>query len=215
MPFGTAGSHLYVLDSLVDGLGNLRTLTPTQSQRKGAPASDASDASPQSVNAVRLATVVRNAAMSFRDCSPGNPASLLIDSEVKLAVIARQSDPRDGPWQVTVKYEPEGSNASGKRKSSKPWTKSLATLEGKAELLIVADAPGQYSITDVKGRFCSGDVLSPESCRVVRVCFIVIWSLRTVVLNRDRLSSRTQKLMLNGNEYTNGEALIEYTHYCV
>lgn len=168
MPLGTSGSHLYVLDSLADGLGNSRTLTAAQPQRKGATASDASTSSAYSLNAVRLATVVRNAAMSFKGCSPGNPASLLIDSEAKLAVTAREFDLRDGPWQVTIKYEPESLNSSGKKKSRKPWTKSISTVEGKAELILAADAPGQYSITDVKGRFCSGDVLSPESCRVVR-----------------------------------------------
>ena len=53
------------------------------------------------------------------------------------------------------------------RKSPKPWAKTLTTPYGRSQLSLNANSPGEYSIVDVKGQYCPGDVLSPETCRVV------------------------------------------------
>ena len=159
------GTHEYVLDSLTDGFGNHRYLSPSALPKKG----DLIDL-PPSKSMSRSVTVLSRAAVSFRDCAPGKPASLLIGSEAPLSILARESDPQDGPWEIKLQYQPQPSDV-GKKGSSKPWVKSLTTLSGKTQLTLPANAPGEYSIIGVKGQYCPGDVLSPETCRVVQQPF--------------------------------------------
>lgn len=163
MPLNVPGYHEYVLDSVSDGLGNFQTLTPIVHPGKG----DARGTNQRLAKETsRSVTVLKRAAMSFRDCAPGKPASLLIGSETPLVVVARESDKQDGPWDVKVQYQP-GPDAKKDRKSPKPWTKGFTTPTGRNQLSVNANAPGEYSIIDVKGQYCPGDVLSPETCRVV------------------------------------------------
>ncbi|KAH8120086.1 hypothetical protein DFH11DRAFT_1558255 [Phellopilus nigrolimitatus] len=164
MPLDIAGLHEYVLDSLSDGLGNLRTLAPN-------PAARTTDASLRlSKETIRLVTVLRRAAVSFRDCAPGKPSSLLIGSETSLVIAAKEFDPEDGPWDVTVQYQP-GQGAGANKKASKPWLKSMTLPAGKSQFSLTASGPGEYSVVGVKGQHCPGDVLSPESCRVIQQPF--------------------------------------------
>jgi len=37
------------------------------------------------------------------------------------------------------------------------------------DLTVEADSPGDYTIIDIKGKYCEGDVLSPETCTVVEL----------------------------------------------
>lgn len=101
--------------------------------------------------------------MSFRSCGPGRPASLLIGKETPLLVTANDADVDDGPWDITIKYQPP----SDDKRKFKPWQQDFKTQLGKRELTLLARAPGEYSIVGVKGRYCPGDVLSPETCRVI------------------------------------------------
>lgn len=165
MPLNSPGSHTYVLDSLADGLGNLQSLTPRKIEPK--------DTNNNNNNAVlakdttRSVTVLKRAAISFRDCAPGKPASLLVGGETPLAIAARESDAQDGPWDVKVRYQP----AETGKKAPKPWVKTLTTPAGRNQLTLSANAPGEYEIVDVKGQYCPGDVLSPETCRVVQQAY--------------------------------------------
>lgn len=155
MPLVIPGSHEYVLDTVTDGLGNVR---PISANRK--------EVNSRSGKTIRSVDVLRRSALSFSNCASGRPTTLLLDSETPLTIIAKESDLQDGPWDVTVKYEP--SPAIGNEKYvSKPWVKKLAMPASENKLTFNAKHPGEYSVTGVKGRHCPGDVLSPESCKVV------------------------------------------------
>lgn len=163
MPLNTPGSHVYILDSLSDSQGNVHVLTASQLPRKSEQADAVAKLSNENS---RSLSVLRRAAMSFKDCGPGNPASLLIGSDATLDISARDSDAQDGPWDVTIEYKPsQGAQADGK--AAKPWKKKLTTPTGRTSLTVNAGAPGEYTILDVRGRYCMGDVLSPETCKVV------------------------------------------------
>lgn len=154
MTLDALGTHSYVLESVTDALGNTVTA--------GSHASD--DVS----KITRTTTVLRRPAVSFTGCVPGRPAPLLIGAEASLSVSARDSDREDGPWDVTVQYRPtdaeEGSKSS---KKLKPWTQKFTTEGERKDLRIKASTPGEYTILGIKGKYCEGDVLSPETCKVV------------------------------------------------
>lgn len=149
MQLDALGRHTYTLDALTDGVGNALDLS--------SPPSSTRLRTSQSVN------VLRRSAMSFRSCGPGRPASLLVGKETPLFVTTNDADIDDGPWNITIKYQPP---LDDKRKL-KPWQQDFKTPLGKRELTLLARAPGEYSIVGVKGRYCPGDVLSPETCRVI------------------------------------------------
>ncbi len=100
IPFDVAGTHQYTLHQVYDGLGNTRTLGSIPTSRKP----DHGELSMGEFT--RSVTVLRRAGVSFKDCGPGKPASLLIGSEAHLQLAARDADPKDGPLAVTVAYRP-------------------------------------------------------------------------------------------------------------
>lgn len=163
MPLSVPGTHLYVLDSLSDSRGNTHTLTLSALSRKLEQVDTNAKFTAENSRSI---SALRRATMSFKDCGPGSPASLLIGSEAPLAISARESDGQDGPWDVTVQYQPsKGAQVDGK--PAKAWKKKMTTPAGRTFLTVKADAPGEFSILDVKGKYCAGDVLSPETCKVV------------------------------------------------
>lgn len=161
MPLGVPGYHEYILNSLSDGLGNVQSLLSSHK-------ADSKEVDPRQLKeTTRSVTVLKRAAVSFRDCAPGKPSSLLIGSESPLIVTAREYDNKDGPWDIKVKYQP-GQESNKDKKAPKPWVKTFSTPAGKNQLTLSASTPGEYSIIDVKGQYCPGDILSPETCRVVQ-----------------------------------------------
>ncbi|KZP25163.1 hypothetical protein FIBSPDRAFT_394513 [Athelia psychrophila] len=57
--------------------------------------------------------------------------------------------------------------ARGDAKKSRPWKKSLKTEKGKKGTMLNVNAPGEYTITGVKGKFYEEGVLAPENCNVL------------------------------------------------
>lgn len=154
------GRHSYVLESVTDALGNT-----VQVAANG----DGNGKTTRSVD------VLKRPSVSFRHCGPGNPAALLIGSDTGLTIDARSADSLDYPLDVQVKYTPPSDDellVSGSKKL-KAWVKTLHTpqnVSGNAngrEVVFRANAPGEYAITKVNGRYCEGDVESPDVCRVV------------------------------------------------
>ncbi|KAJ3558980.1 hypothetical protein NM688_g617 [Phlebia brevispora] len=151
------GTHKYVLESVSDALGNFVN------------AGTSSTATPALLNqTVRSVSILRRPSVSFKHCGPGNPTSLLIGSEASLAVVTKQADDLDAPWDVTVDYHPPSVH-DGKKgsKRPKPWSKTFTTPGQLHELAVSASAPGEYVISHVTGQYCEGDVLSPDVCKVV------------------------------------------------
>ncbi len=67
----------------------------------------------------------------------------------------------DSIAKVTVEYVP-AIGASGS-----PYTRDYATKPGQGDLEIKAMQAGTYTIVRVDGIECPGDILSPETCKVV------------------------------------------------
>ncbi|KAH9947096.1 hypothetical protein B0H21DRAFT_778726 [Amylocystis lapponica] len=157
------GAHSYILESVTDAIGNV-----VQAGSSDALSVPGSSQPAANVKTRRSVTVLRRPNVSFRNCGPGAPASLLIGDEAPLTVATKESDTLDGPWDVTVKYQPPTAEDGVKaNKRYKAWTKDLQTQPGRKELTVRANAPGEYTILGVKGKYCEGDILSPETCKVV------------------------------------------------
>ncbi|KAG6841771.1 hypothetical protein C0991_007100 [Blastosporella zonata] len=151
------GTYLYALEEVTDSVGNVVRI-----------GSDASAGASRSIETktTRSLVVLRRPKVSFKACGPGSPTSLLIGSEASLPIAVNDSDEFDSPWEISLKYEPSNVEDKGRR-HNKPWTKTLKTQGNQRDLNVRASAPGEYSIVGVQGKWCSGDVLAPESCRVV------------------------------------------------
>jgi len=142
----TLGTHLYTLEEVVDGLGNIVPVgldahSPTSPSRR------MSKADPKTI---RSLVVLRRPTVSFKHCGPGSPTPLLIGSEAALTISAKDADTLDAPWEVTLKYQPEESSS----KRTKAWKKTMKTSQDEKELSLMANAPGQYTILGVKGQVC-------------------------------------------------------------
>ncbi|KAI0828950.1 hypothetical protein BC628DRAFT_1533561 [Trametes gibbosa] len=161
------GTHTYVLESVTDALGNIahageQADTNTAAARKIPPKyHDPTHATTRSV------TVLRRPGVSFKHCGPSHPASLLIGAEAPLTISTLEADTLDAPWDVSVRYDPPAEDNGKPSKRYKGWTKTLKTQAERKELTLRASAPGEYTIVGVHGQYCEGDVLSPETCKVV------------------------------------------------
>ncbi|KAG2156607.1 uncharacterized protein EDB93DRAFT_1310685 [Suillus bovinus] len=141
------GKHTYNLESVIDGMGNVVHLNEGQRDTK----------------ITRSLSVLRRPSVSFKACGPGHPTSLLIGSEAPVALAVSNADPVDGPWDIDVRFEP----ASGDGKRIKPWDKKIQTQEDNNDIVLKAGVPGEYIVTGIRGKYCDGDVLAPETCKVV------------------------------------------------
>ncbi|KAJ7103382.1 hypothetical protein B0H15DRAFT_874861 [Mycena belliarum] len=150
-----AGSYFYALEEVVDALGNIVHLDIPSL-----------DPSAPDTKTTRSLVVLRTPTVSFKNCGPGSPASLLIGSEAHLSVTTNDVDALDAPWEVSLSYKPPTDESSAPKKLH-PWKKSLATLGNRRDLDVRATAPGEYTISGVQGKWCAGDVLSPETCTVI------------------------------------------------
>ncbi|KLO20595.1 hypothetical protein SCHPADRAFT_863370 [Schizopora paradoxa] len=160
MSFDVAGIRQYTLHQVYDGLGNMRTLGSLPSTRSP------DEKTPTPSEYTRSVTVLRRAGVSFKDCGPGKPSSLLIGSEAHLQLASRDTDPKDSPLAVTIAYRPPSTNTTAKNAVS-PWRKVISYPSGRSSFPINVTAPGEYSVVGVKGQTCPGDVLSPDTCKVV------------------------------------------------
>lgn len=132
------GKHTYTLENVIDGMGNIVHLNNGNHDMK----------------ITRSLSVLRRPSVSFEACGPGTPISLLIGSEAQVALKVGDSDALDGPWDISVRFEP----ASGDGKRIKPWDKKLQTQENN-NVVLKAAVPGEYTITGIKGKV--GNVYSP------------------------------------------------------
>ncbi|KAI9512489.1 hypothetical protein F5148DRAFT_1162138 [Russula earlei] len=159
------GTHTYVLESVTDALGN-QELLPTSSS----PAKYGDLSSESNSKISRSLRVLHRPTMAFKGCGPQKPASLLIGSNISLVIDTQEADDLDSPWDVKIRYQPP-TDASGKsiNKRLRPWQQTIHSQSGKRDLAVEADSPGDYTIVDVRGKYCEGDVLSPEMCTVVEL----------------------------------------------
>jgi nucleoporin POM152 len=166
------GTYFYALEEVVDALGNIVRLEIPNL-----------DPSAPNTKTTRSLVVLRTPTISFKNCGPGSPASLLIGSEAQLSISTNDADVLDAPWEISLSYKPPTSDDTSTARRFYPWKKTLATIGSRRELDVRASAPGEYTILGVKGKvraiticfqttdpsfqWCPGDVLAPETCTVV------------------------------------------------
>ncbi|PFH49818.1 hypothetical protein AMATHDRAFT_146737 [Amanita thiersii Skay4041] len=162
VPLDAVGTYVYALEEVTDGVGNVVSIESDVKSVDGRHMDQSA--------ATRSLMVLRRPTFSFRHCGPERPTSLLIGSQAPLTIAAHEADDFDAPWEVDVSYLPQAAsdNDTGKNKHLKPWKKTLKSSGHQKELTFMASNPGEYTILGVKGRHCPGDILAPETCRVIQ-----------------------------------------------
>ncbi|KAF8640975.1 hypothetical protein AX17_000621 [Amanita inopinata Kibby_2008] len=162
VPLDTIGTYVYALEEVMDGIGNVIPIKSDSELTNGHRTNHSTT--------TRSLMVLRRPAISFRFCDPEHPTSLLIGSEASLTMSVNEADDFDAPWEVNMAYEPRiGSDEDPKKvKYVKPWKKTFKTSGHRKELTVPVSSPGDFTLLSVKGKYCSGDVLAPETCRVVQ-----------------------------------------------
>ncbi|TFK71015.1 hypothetical protein BDN72DRAFT_895988 [Pluteus cervinus] len=161
IPLNTPGDHLYTLDDISDGAGNVIYFSPV-----GSVFSNTDFASPSQTKTVQSMVVLRKPTVSFRSCSSINPTPLLVGQEALLTIASNSSDIHDSSWEAVVKYEPPVDSdvpSSGRRRTGS-WERTI--VGRRKEATLPAIAPGDYTIVQVKGKYCAGDPAEPKVCRV-------------------------------------------------
>lgn len=149
------GKHVYVLEEVVDALGNVVRLDSLYSSHM-----DRSSWDQVQTDTTRSLSVLPRPAVSFRSCGPNKPVPMKIGKSVPLSLAISAADELDSPWEVAIEHTPEDI-----AKAKDGWKKTFTSTEAR-QLTIDAEAPGSYSIVGVRGRFCEGDILAPETCTV-------------------------------------------------
>ncbi|PPQ78029.1 hypothetical protein CVT25_015574 [Psilocybe cyanescens] len=153
-----AGTYLYALEEITDGVGN--------SVRMGLETMAVEPDSVSKTKTTRSFTVLQKLAVSFSGCTIDSPTKLRVGEEKNLKVTAIKADLFDAPWDLTLNYRPLPSNDA---KHVRPWNKNFKIKAGEMGLSIPANAPGEYRLLSVKGKYCTGTVLAPDACKVVQV----------------------------------------------
>lgn len=181
------GTYTYSLEEVIDSVGNTVKVGPD----------------PTSGSFTRSFVVLTRPSISFAHCSLENPKALLIGSEASLSVRAVDDDPRDGPWEISLKYQPHGEDLDSKKRA--PWDKVVHTHGNRADASITATAPGQYTIAGIKGKVRS--IFSWHWCPSLTpssTALVLSWPL---VLAR-LLRGLAHPPKLSGNEFTSGTSAL-------
>ncbi|KAF9566997.1 hypothetical protein CPC08DRAFT_657108 [Agrocybe pediades] len=153
------GTYSYALEEIVDGVGNTirvgnEYVTP-----------DANSIS--KTKSTRSYMVLKKPSVSFAHCSADHPTSLLIGSDSTLNIRTEDADNFDAPWDIQLAYQPPV-DADGKvRKGGKPYKKMLKLQEDEKSLPLRVSSPGDYKVVSITGKYCTGTVLAPDTCKVV------------------------------------------------
>jgi nucleoporin POM152 len=101
-------------------------------------------------------TVYERPQINLRGCSEDNPIKVLKGRDTNLYFNIHTTD--TGPFNVSLGYAPSD--------SSDPPMVETYNLGHKRDGLSITE-PGIYSIVDISTKYCSGDVLTPQSCLVI------------------------------------------------
>ncbi|KAF7784114.1 hypothetical protein Agabi119p4_279 [Agaricus bisporus var. burnettii] len=155
------GTHLYALEEIVDGQGNVMRVGSQEASNEGGVASK--------TETTKSFLVLRQPLISFRNCNTQHPKPLLIGSETELAMAMQAADIFDAPWEISLQYQPPRESLDGSKADPrlKPWGKRLKIQDNEDEYTLRASTPGEYTITGIKGKHCVGEVLAPDTCSVV------------------------------------------------
>lgn len=139
------GQVTFILESIIDGLGNIVPLD----QGKATEALHNHHVVPDS-KTVRSLNILARPGISFRRCGPGNPASLLIGAEAALALALHDGDSLDAPWNIQIAYDSSGNSHT----SANLHNHTLQSKSDTEGMKFGVTAPGDYTITNIKGKVC-------------------------------------------------------------
>lgn len=142
-PVESLGRVTLALENVIDGMGNIVLLD------QGVTSETIFREAALNSKTARSVDVLRRPSVSFRNCGPGNPVSLLIGSDAPLSLQVTDLDPLDAPWTVDVKFDPSEDGKSG-GKSVKPWKDSFQTQQ--SSLSLGTGAAGEYTILGIRGK---------------------------------------------------------------
>ncbi|KAF8956062.1 hypothetical protein BDZ97DRAFT_1925843 [Flammula alnicola] len=154
------GTYLYALEEVTDGVGNII--------RVGIEAPSSITDSTSKTKTTRSFIVLQKPAVSFAQCSTDTPASLLIGSDTQINIRSVQVDAFDAPLDINLAYQPPTDGDVKNNKRYKAWKKTLKFQGDERSLAFRVNAPGDFKIVAVKGKYCTGTVLAPDTCRVVQ-----------------------------------------------
>jgi nucleoporin POM152 len=101
-------------------------------------------------------TVHETPKVSLRGCSEDSPIKVLKGRDTNLNFNVQTLEA--GPFNITLAYTPPD--------ASEPTSIEIHKLSHKRDSLSVTE-PGLYSIHGITTRYCSGDVLTPQTCLVI------------------------------------------------
>jgi nucleoporin POM152 len=163
------GTHIYTLESVTDSLGNTVSLS-SQASLGSSNRKISNDVDLESTKIRRALRVLRRPSTSFKGCGLGHPATLPIGGETTLTMVANDVDEVDAPVEITLQYVPPPARDGGPtNKNLEQWVKTLTADASQRDVHFRATAPGEYVLTNIRGKECEGDILSPEVCKVVEM----------------------------------------------
>jgi len=101
-------------------------------------------------------TVHERPHINLRGCSEDSPIKVLKGRDTNIYFNIQTNDP--GQFNITLGYTPP--------ESSDPPVVETYKLTHKRDGLSITE-PGIYTIMDISTKYCSGDVLTPQSCLVI------------------------------------------------
>lgn len=192
------GKHVYVLEEVVDALGNVVRLDSLYSSHM-----DRSSWDQVQTDTTRSLSVLPRPAVSFRSCGPNKPVPMKIGKSVPLSLAISAADELDSPWEVAIEHTPEDI-----AKAKDGWKKTFTSTEAR-QLTIDAEAPGSYSIVGVRGRVrllsldCQYSASCLWSCPSTSSAKETYWRQK----HAQYLSSHCPLPRYPGRDFMNGEPL--------
>jgi nucleoporin POM152 len=190
------GTHLYALEEIVDGQGNVMFVVSQAGSNEGGVVSK--------TETTRSFLVLRQPLVSFGNCNSQHPKPLLIGSETQLTMAMQVADAFDAPWEISLQYRPPQESLDGSKVDPKlkPWGKRLKAQGHKDELVLRATTPGEYTITGIKGKVHM--FLNANLSLLIGYCSIVLGKCLHLI-HVQLLRGLYLPLKLSGNAFTNGK----------
>jgi len=142
----TVGDHLYVLDEIVDAVGNVVHMDMSLVSTDRVSVSKS--------KTIRSFVVLRRPTATFKDCTPDTPTYLKLGSESSLIVSGNTSDAFNTEWEVTLKYQPPIDVYRNGRGAAwlTPWERTFMNQGNRRDIYVPVVGPGDYTIVMIKGK---------------------------------------------------------------
>jgi nucleoporin POM152 len=140
----TPGDHLYVLDELIDAVGNVIYMDVELVSTDMTP----------STKTIHSFTVLHRPTASFSNCSPETPTYIRRGFASSLTVSANTTENPSPSWEVKLRYQPsfDVDNGGSRGMELFPWERTFTNQGHEKDIRIPGIAFGDYTIVMVKGK---------------------------------------------------------------